>query len=350
MKKSFPVRGLALAALLACAGAAQAQSSVQLYGLVDLSVGRFQTPGQASRSAVENGSMSTSYWGLRGKEDLGNDLSAIFAAEAFFRADTGSQGRFNGDTFFARNSYVGLASPKLGTLTLGRNTTLLFVSTVTLNAFGDSYGFSPTVRHVFANPYYAAATDTTARFGNAVSADSGWNDSVLYTTPSFGGLKGSVLYAASEKVGGRNVSAGLNYGIGAFAAAAVFQDAKKDISATTPVDDTRTWQLGASYDFGVVKLFAQHTNVKNKTRTGGDAKLTDISAAVPLGNGKILAAYGLLNRDNATDSDRKTFSVGYDYFISKRTDFYAVAMHDKEELAMAPQTGKSFAVGIRHRF
>jgi predicted porin len=340
MKKSFPVRGLALAALLACAGAAQAQSSVQLYGLVDMSAGRFQDPGVASRSGVENGSMTTSYWGLRGKEDLGSGLSAVFALEAFFRADTGAQGRFNGDTFFARNSYVGLSSDQLGTVTLGRNTTLLFVSTIVFNAFGDSYGFSPSVRHVFLPNALTAP----------VTGDSGWNDSVLYTTPSFGGLKGSVLYAASEKVGGRNVSAGLSYGTGPFAATAVFQDAKKDISTALAVNDTRTWQVGASYDFGVVKLFAQHTQAENRSLAGEPkSKLTDISAAIPVGNGKILAAYGLLNRPD-TDNDRKTFSLGYDHFLSKRTDVYAVAMRDKDEAVATRQSATSVAVGIRHRF
>lgn len=341
MKKFTPIRGLALAALLACAGAANAQSSVQLYGLVDMSAGRFQDPGAASATKVENGSMTTSYWGLRGKEDLGNDLSAIFALEAFFRADTGSSGRFNGDTFFARNSYVGLSSPTLGSLTLGRNTTLLFVSTIVFNAFGDSYGFSPSVRHVFLPSALTAP----------VTGDSGWNDSVLYTTPTFGGLKGSVLYAASEKVGGRNVSAALSYGIGPFAATAVFQDAKKDISATVPVNDTRTWQVGAAYDFGVVKLFAQHTQAENRSLVGEPkSKLSDISAAVPVGSaGKVLAAYGLLDRPN-TDLDRKTFSVGYDHFLSKRTDVYAVAMRDKDEAVTTHQNATSFAVGIRHRF
>jgi predicted porin len=331
MKKSFAFRGLALAALLACAGAAQAQSSVQLLGLVDLSAGRFQSPGAASASKVENGSMTTSYWALRGKEDLGGGLSAIFSTEAFFRADTGESGRFGGDSFFSRSAYVGLASDKLGTVTLGRNTTLLFVSTVVYNAFGDSYGFSPTVRHVYTS--------------GTVTGDSGWSDSVSYSTPSFGGFRASVQSALGENNGGNNNSASLSYSGGPFAAVAAFQNVKK----STTVDDSRTWQLGATYDFGVVKLFAQHTKVENKSKNT-DFKLTDISAAVPVTSaGKVLVAYGLLNREN-NPNDRKTFSLAYDHFLSKRTDVYVAAMNDKDESQASYTTAKSFAVGLRHRF
>ena len=50
---------------------------------------------------------------------------------------------------------------------------------------------------------------------------------------------------------------------------------------------------------------------------------------------------------SATDISRKTFTVGYDYFLSKRTDVYVMAMADR----ITNQTkGSSFGVGVRHRF
>ena len=331
MKKFFAHGGLALAALMACAGAAQAQSSVQLQGLVDLSAGRFQSPGSASANKVENGSMTTSNWIIRGKEDLGSGLSAIFSLESFFRADTGEAGRFGGDNFFARSAYVGLASNSLGTVSLGRNTTLLFISTVVYNAFGDSYGFSPTVRHVYTS--------------GTVTGDSGWSDSVSYSSPTFGGFKASVQSALGENNGGNNNGASLSYSGGPFAAVATFQNVKK----SSTVDDSRTWQLGATYDFGAVKLFAQHTKVENKSKNT-EFKLTDVSAAIPVtAAGKVLVAYGLLNRvDNP--NDRKTFSLAYDHYLSKRTDVYIAAMNDKDESQASYTTARSYAVGIRHRF
>ena len=107
-----PLRFVAAACGLLClAAGAQAQttlpaSNVKLYGLVDMSVGRFQAPGGPRTYRAESGGMSTSYLGFNGVEDLGGGLQARFALEAFHRTDTGAQGRFNGDAFFARNAFV----------------------------------------------------------------------------------------------------------------------------------------------------------------------------------------------------------------------------------------------------
>ncbi|HIC7213188.1 TPA: porin, partial [Burkholderia stabilis] len=91
--------------------AAHAQSSVSLYGQVDEWVGATKFPGGNRAWNVSGGGMSTSYWGLHGAEDLGNGYKAIFTLESFFRAQNGQFGRFRGDTFFARNAYVGISSP-----------------------------------------------------------------------------------------------------------------------------------------------------------------------------------------------------------------------------------------------
>jgi predicted porin len=93
---------------LLAVNSSQAQSSVQLYGLVDEWVGATKFPGGQSAVNVGGGGMSTSYWGMKGTEDLGGGYKAIFSLEAFFRAQGGQAGRFTGDAFFARNSYVGI--------------------------------------------------------------------------------------------------------------------------------------------------------------------------------------------------------------------------------------------------
>ena len=127
---------LCAAAALAAPLAAKAQSNVSLYGLIDVSAGQFQTAGTAKLKKVDSGNMTTSFIGFQGKEDLGDGLSAIWKLEGFVRVDSGASGRFAGDTFFSRNAYVGLQG-KLGTVTVGRNTTPLFVSTLIFNALGD---------------------------------------------------------------------------------------------------------------------------------------------------------------------------------------------------------------------
>ena len=104
---------------LFAASAAHAQSSVQLYGQVDEWVGATKFPDGDRAWNVGGGGMSTSYFGMKGSEDLGGGYKTVFALEAFFRAQNGNYGRFQGDTFFARNSYVGIESP-YGTFTAGR--------------------------------------------------------------------------------------------------------------------------------------------------------------------------------------------------------------------------------------
>ena len=144
------VKLIAAAACVAATAPVHAQSSVSLYGQVDEWVGATKFPGGNRAWNVSGGGMSTSYWGLHGAEDLGNGYKAIFTLESFFRAQNGQFGRFQGDTFFARNAYVGIDSP-YGTVTAGRLTTHLFLSTILFNPFYDSYTFSPMVYHASAS-------------------------------------------------------------------------------------------------------------------------------------------------------------------------------------------------------
>jgi len=323
---------LAAAASLAASGGALAQSSVTISGLIDGSVGQSKLPGASDTiSNADSGKMTTSWFGFRGTEDLGGGLSAIFAIESFLRADEGAAGRFNGDAFWARNAWVGLNSASLGRVTLGRNTTSLFVSTLLFNAFGDSFGYSPSIRHYFTS--------------GAVTGDTGWSDSVQYSTPSWGGFSGTLTAAAGEgSSNGHNLAATAMYFGGPFAASLSWQDVEKDAGAVA-LPDTETWQLGASWDFGMLKLFGQYGTVDNKT-SGNSYDIAGLGATVPVGAaGKVLLQGGVL--DPETGARRTTVSVGYDHFLSKRTDWYAVAMSDKID---GLSSGHSWSVGIRHRF
>ena len=311
------------------AGPSLAQSSVTAFGLVDMSVGSTKAPGAtASVKGAESGKMTTSYFGFRGNEDLGGGLAAIFQLEGFLRADSGQNGRFTGDPFWARNALVGLSSKEWGTLKIGRNTTTLFVATLSFNAFGDSFGYSPSIRHIFSS--------------GTVTGDSGWSDSVLYTTPNIAGFTGSAFVAAGEGAGGRNVAASGTYVNGPLAGALVYQKVQKD--GATAVDDTTVWMGNGSYDLGVVKLFGQYAKATNDTRRI-DYKIYEAGIAVPVGLGKLLAQYGQISP--SAGAGRKTWTVGYDYFISKRTDLYAMAMSDK---IVGLSGGNSLSVGMRHRF
>ncbi len=332
MNRSSTVRStlIAASAALALSGAAMAQSSVTLSGLLDLSAGQSKAAGSSNKVwGVDNGQMTTSWFGVSGSEDLGGGLSALFTLQSFMRADTGASGRFGADTFWARNAFVGLSSSSLGKVTIGRNTTPFFVTTLSFSPFGDSFGYSPSIRH-----YFTSGT---------LTGDSGWSDSVLYTSPKLGGATLQLFMAAAEAgSNGRNHGVNLRWGAGAFDSALSWQDVKKD--GTTAVADTRSWQAAASYDFGVARLFGQFGNVANKT-SGNEYDLADLGASVPVGNGKIIAQWGQIKPE--TGAKRKTFSAGYDYFLSRRTDLYAVAMSDKID---GQSSGSAFSVGIRHRY
>lgn len=326
------LRSTLIAALViwALPGTAMAQSSVTLSGLLDISAGQSKAAGSSNKVwGVDNGQMTTSWFGASGSEDLGGGLSALFTLQSFMRADTGASGRFGGDTFWARNAFVGLASSSLGKVTIGRNTTPFFVTTLSFNPFGDSFGYSPSIRH-----YFTSGT---------LTGDSGWSDSVLYTSPKLGGATLQLFMAAAEAgSNGRNHGVNLRWGAGAFDSAFSWQDVKKD--GATAVADTKSWQGAASYDFGVARLFGQFGNVANKT-SGNEYDIVGLGASVPVGNGKILAQWGQIKPE--TGAKRKTFSAGYDYFLSKRTDLYAVAMSDKID---GQTSGSAFSVGIRHRY
>ncbi len=317
---------LLAAALLAATSTGALAQNVSLYGLIDLSISRTQAPGGAATKGVESGKMTTSYWGLKGTEDLGGGLKAQYAIESFLRADTGEAGRFGADTFWARNAYVGLEGG-FGTLTLGRNTTSLFVQTLLFNAFGDSFGFSPAIRH-----YFTSGTTT---------GDTGWSDSVLYKSPSMGGLSGTLHAALGENNGGRNVGASLLYFGGPFGAGFAYQKAEKGAT----VQDTTSWQLAASYTLGGgVKLFGQYGNVENDN-TRVDYDILGLGLTAPVAGGVARVQWGQI--DPSTGAKRTTLSLGYGYNLSKRTELYGSYMNDK---ISGTSAGNNYSVGVRHRF
>lgn len=332
MKKTFHRSFLAGSVLGLASIGAQAQSTVQVYGLIDMSVGSTKAPGGTSVTGVDSGKMTTSFYGFSGTEDLGGGLSAQFKLEGFFRGDSGEQGRFNGDAQFARTASVGLSSKSLGSINFGRTTTQLFVATLAFNAFGDSFGYSPSIRH-----YFAPATAT---------GDTGWNDSLSYSSPTMAGFRfGTAVTTRESATGlsnGNNWSVGLSYSGGPLAATVVHQDVQKDGAAA--VQDTKTTQLGASYDFGVAKGFLQYGEVKNIT-TNNRVDITGAGVRVPVGAGAFIAQYG--THDQRVGADRKTLSLGYLHTLSRRSELYAVVMNDKLDNL---SSGGGYSVGMRHRF
>jgi len=338
--------GVLVAAML-MGGAASAQSSVQLYGLVDVWAGSYKMPGASGSSWTQGGGgMTTSYWGMKGEESLGDGLSAVFALEGFFRPQTGDYGRFNGDDLFSRSAYAGLKSEQLGKITLGRLTTPYFLSTILFNPFGDSYTFSPAVFHTY-----------LGLGGQGVTGDSGWDNAVKYSTPSVNGFSADLIYGfgnEANKSGQNKWGANAMYFNGPLSATLAYQQVRfnntpGDLDGMVPgFRRQQAAQLGVAYDFGVAKLFGQYQYIRN-TISGGDVKINGGQAgvSVPLGGGRVLASYAYARSTGASDVKRNTWAVGYDYNLSKRTDVYAAFFTDK---VSGLSRGRTFGAGIRTKF
>ncbi len=366
-----------MAALATASLAAQAQStgtsSVTLYGLIDASVGRFNGAAaginaqNSAVSKVESGSMSTSRWGLRGNEDLGGGLSASFELSSFFRNDTGAVGRSDAigapvnvaaDPFFSRLAWVGMSHKDMGRVRMGNVTTLLFVNSISSNAFGDGTVVGPLNLVTF--------------IGSPLTGGSAWTNSVVYDSPNIAGFTGAVAYAASEGQGGGNRALRVTYANGPLATSLAWQSVKKNpqtfADGTSP-NNTRSWQWAGSYDFKAVKVWAHLGRIENKGTEAAPLdvsyKIWDLSASVPVGAGNILAGYASRRTGDAVgpvpatsaggNVQRKVFTVGYDYWMSKRTDLYAMVMRDNTRTntvgsGLLNASGTSFAVGVRHTF
>lgn len=344
MKKNL----LALSAALLCAAAAHAQSSVQVTGLVDMYVGSLKYAGDASKTnVVGSGGLTTSWFGLKGTEDLGSGLKAHFNLTSFMLADTGTPGRFPGDTFFSRDANVGL-SGSFGKISVGRDLAPNFLPSVVANPFGDSFTFSPLVLHMnvpLGNPFASVWAATTP-------ADTGWSNEIIYSTPNMGGLTANVHYQFGEVAGNnskKNIGLNALYFNGPLTLTGFYErDQIDNINlTTTPLLSAtkKDWMLGGAYDFSVAKAFLSYGQ---SSTDGSDikAKTTQLGASVPVGAGKVLASFAH-TKLSSVDVTRKTFTLGYDYDLSKRTDLYAMYMNDR---ITQQNTGNSFGVGIRHRF
>lgn len=325
--------GIALSALALSTAQAQQASSLQAYGVLDISFGSFKDAGSQRTTQVSPGNMSTSFFGVKGSEDLGNGLKTLFALESYVRNDTGAVGRYDGDTFWSRNAYVGLQS-NAGTVKLGRSGTPLFFNTMRYNPFGAAFGFSPAIRSFFS-------------YTGKVAGDTAWDNAVAYNSPTLAGFNADLLYSAKEQAHGPNSSVGLRYAQGPLSMGLAAQR----VETAFTQGDEKTWQLGGSYDFGVLRLMGHYGEVKegatNKSTANTKDKITQLGTAVPFGQGEFQASWAQAKTSGSLNTMRTFVTVGYDYNLSKRTDIYGVLMSDRWTNR---DSGSTFAVGLRHAF
>ena len=318
---------------------ASAQSSV-LYGLADIAASSIKPVGGATTQQLESGGLQRSFLGFRGTEDLGGGLRAVFKLESYIRYENGAVGRSGSDTFFSRESSVGL-SGAFGTTLLGRTPSPIWTTTVNFNPFGESAEFSPSARQYFG-----------AR--GAMLGDSRWNSSINYSnntseSPLRLTAAGSLAPQNGTPQPGHNWGGSAAYITGPFAAALAYE---KINSSSQPLpagfQNQQAAQLGATYDFKFLRVYGQIGRVKTEADTDVQTILYQLGAAIPFSNSVILFGYGHSHmKATLTATTDQIMSIGYDYFLSKNTDVYVAGLYEKLSFV---SNGNSFAGGIRHRF
>ena len=329
-------------ALLVAAGSAHAQNSVTLYGVIDAGIGYVHNASSGSNLAgMLNGNLSGDRWGLKGQEDLGGGLKAIFTLENGFDVGTGKLGQ--GSREFGRQSFVGLTGATWGTVTAGRQYDPItdMVQGVTADNFFGS---------AFATPGDVDNNDNSARVSNAVK----------YVSPNYAGLQFEALYAFSGVAGqagqGYTYSGAVSYSNGPFSLAGGYLRATNASSTTarsswassttdsifdSHINDgyvtaksVSIAQIGGQYALGPVTLGASYSNTQLKSDGAssftGTEKYNSGKAFVAYQATPALVAglgYAYTAASGDTSAHYHQLSIGADYNISKRTDFYAVAAY-----------------------
>ena len=313
---------LAACVLLAFNHLASAQSAVTLYGTIDLNGRYVKNDGSARRLSLSQDGLNQSQLGFRGIEDLGGGLKAGFNLVATVNADTGS---VNAGKFWNRRSTVSLFSATAGELRLGRDYVPTFWNNVIFDAFGaNGVGNDFNVWQLQAT--YAGSP----AFGNFARAD---NSIGYFLPPNLGGIYGQTMVAASE--GGTNQGRVLGGRVGFasgpldVAVAALQQrfdlDSNPRVTGVTAGSSQKTYNAGASYDFGVAKVLGM---IDRDTRNSLKETRGVISGVVPLGQGEAHLGYSRsrLTNDLAHNTNtNSSYQAGYVYNLSKRTAMYGTA-------------------------
>lgn len=313
---------LGAAITLTLLGTAQAQTAnVTLYGRLDTALESIRisgaTSGAASRS-INLVSNDGSRWGLRGSEDLGGGLSAIFRLEGGFASDTGAITQ--GGVLFGRRAWVGLNSAALGSVTVGRNTEPMD---------DNSYLFDPFQTAGNAAQYQVVAYPTRI------------NNSLKYITPTLGGFIGSVIYGLHEQPSGspkigEYFGASADFFNGPIGASLSYGEDKN----TATSKRQRTF-AGLSYNFGVVKPMAYYFQ---NTETGKAKRSAwSVGAVVPMGAGEFRASYTDLKQATAKAN---SLGLGYWYNMSKRTALYGSLAINKNNASSTLLTITPSFVGV----
>lgn len=367
-------KSLFAAALAAACGAAGAQSSVAIGGTLDLALRQVRNGPLGSIKSEASGANATSKLVIRGTEDLGGGLSAGFYLDGTILADTGGAGASApAGQFWDRRSTVSLAHSGAGELRLGRDwvpthlvwtafdpfTTLGIASANTFRSFAASRALG----QAFGSAGETTTANPTLRVSNAVE----------YFLPSkLGGFFGQITVSAGE---GGSTAAGATKGSGfraGWAGAGINVAAAQFVTRNAAAGQRfKDQAIGASYDFGAVKLDVAQ---RRWTYLGDRTVNTQLGAVVPVATGAFKLTWLRADQTGATAAlsanDAQLLGAGYVHNLSRRTAIYLHVARVKNEGAatfvvpggpavsasataanyFGGKTSSAFEAGFRHDF
>jgi len=330
-------------------GSTHAQSSVVLYGIIDESIQYVHNVANSSGSndnklGMYAGNIQGDRFGLRGSEDLGNSLKAVFQLENGFNVNSGQLGQ--GGRMFGRQAYVGMSSDTFGKLTAGRQYDPLVDLIQPLTGTG-------TWGSTFAAPGDVDNNDNGSRI----------NNSLKYVSPNLGGARLEAMYAfggvAGQSGSGQTWALAGQYSGGGLSAAAGYfyaDNASSNIpraTSSSPWDGTTDGNFNTivtggaktakaygiasaalTYTLGPAIMGARYSNARYIPDAASAFHETETfnTAVGYLGYqfSPVLLVAAQYNYTHATGQAAATyhqFSLGADYNLSKRTDFYLLGIY-----------------------
>jgi predicted porin len=323
---------------------AAAQTNVTLYGVVDAAIESADTGATGGRHTnVQSGNQSSSRFGFRGTEDLGNGLKALFTLEAGVAADTGAQ---DAAGLFQRRAVVGLEGG-FGTVTLGREYSPIAQVAAATDAFGQGF---------YGNNLSGFGSGrVTRRLANSIN----------YKSASLAGFDLLATYSAGEKTTGPSgdlKGIGAEYKLGGLYLGAAYHTLKR-----VSTSNDKEYGAGAAYTFADVGGLEIKANYLSADPDGANNKFKqyNLGAGYPFGPNKVYVNLQQSKLENGAKGN--AWALAYSYAMSKRTNLYATyaSLNNNGQAAFGLNSSSNnvtpaatalgadpsvFTVGVRHTF
>jgi predicted porin len=326
MKKSALLLGLLSA--VSTMAIAQGSNPVTLYGRMNVTLENQKAKGSSAVNRVVN---NASRLGVRGVEDLGGGLKAIFQIESGLAPDDAS-----GGALASRDSWVGLRGG-FGEFRIGRQTTPLYHATVDAISFHN----------------HDTGTSSDALFYTPAHGTVRNNNSIYFKTGGGGAnfeLQHSLLTEAASAPKPRHTNATVTFGAGIFSMGAGFGETRNHPDTGNTRDNALLVQGTVNAGGAVIGLLAERSSVKGAV--SDKANMFRGSVMVPVGASEFHLNYGRASEQRAakaaaTRPEGKQWTVAYNYNLSKRTKAYTfVSQIDPK----GPAATRYLAFGLRHNF